>query len=273
MSSFKDILQSGNMLLGMVFLAGFFTLGFTQNNVSPGLVAYFQFFCVTVPLAILIFGNNNVWDYESDRQNPRKNRGLLGDVLDKKHHAFVNRLSFASAILLLASSLLTLNLQNLFLMACIVFLSYFYSAEPIRLKTKPPLDSLSNGLGFLLLFLIGYSYGSSIFTVPLKWVAYSFCICGFHSFSTALDYGPDKKAGHNTFAVRFGKRAAVAFALFMVIPTFLLFDMSLATRITMAFWAACLIAVLARPTDKVFRAVFLLICSSVVLLYLFLSLF
>jgi len=84
---------------------------------------------------------------------------------------------------------------------------------PVRLKERPPLDSLSNGFGYFLLpFVMGYSLGADPLAMPLKYWLLAFGVCGIHALATAADYDADRAAGHRTFAVVFGKRAAVGFA-------------------------------------------------------------
>ncbi|MFQ5788108.1 MAG: UbiA family prenyltransferase, partial [Thermodesulfobacteriota bacterium] len=89
-----------------------------------------------------------------------------------------------------------------------------------RFKERPPLDSVSNGILFFLVFLIGFSFGGSIYEIPLKIYLVGVCVMGIHSFSTIMDYSIDKMAGHKTFAVVFGKRTAALFASAVFLLTY-----------------------------------------------------
>jgi 4-hydroxybenzoate polyprenyltransferase len=100
-----------------------------------------------------------------------------------------------------------------------VLIAALYSVPPARLKERPPLDSLANGLGYFLLpFMMGYSLGSDPRTMPLRYYLLALCVCGVHALATAADYEADRAAGHRTLAVAFGRRTAagVAFAVFFV---------------------------------------------------------
>ena len=89
-----------------------------------------------------------------------------------------------------------------------------YSVPPFRLKERPPLDSLANGLGYFLLpFMMGYSLNADprddaaavLFAGAMR-------VRAFTRLATAADYDADRAAGHRTLAVVFGRRTAAAFA-------------------------------------------------------------
>ncbi len=97
-------------------------------------------------------------------------------------------------------------------MLLLIAVSYYYSAPPIRLKERPPLDSISNGILFFLAFSLGYSFGNQIWDIPLKIYFVAIGVMGIHSFGAVMDYSVDQAAGHRTIAVVFGKRAASMFS-------------------------------------------------------------
>jgi len=47
---------------------------------------------------------------------------------------------------------------------------------------------------------------------------------GIHGFGTVLDFEVDKKVGHNTFAVFFGKRVTLLFSMFTFLSAFYFAD-------------------------------------------------
>jgi 4-hydroxybenzoate polyprenyltransferase len=155
-------------------------------------------------------------------------------------------------IVLLAAAA-TRNAWNVAATACRVIVAWLYSVPPVRLKERPPLDSLANGLGYFLLPLaMGYSLGGDPRTMPLRFYLLALCVCGVHALATAADYDADKAAGHRTLAVRYGRRtaAALAFATFLV--TWLVADFESAS--VRAYITACTFATFAAmlvPQDKV----------------------
>jgi 4-hydroxybenzoate polyprenyltransferase len=145
------------------------------------------------------------------------------------------------------------NAFNIAATACLVLVAWLYSVPPVRLKERPPLDSLANGVGYFLLPLaMGYSLGSDPRTMSLRFYLLALCVCGVHALATAADYEADKAAGHRTLAVCFGRRAAAACAFATFMATWLAADFeSAAVRV---YVAACTVATLAAmivPQEKV----------------------
>ena len=86
-----------------------------------------------------------------------------------------------------------------------MIVAWAYSVPPVRLKERPPLDSLANGLGFFLLpFVMGYSLGADPAAMPLKYYLLALSVCGIHALATAADYDADLAAGHRTLPWRSG---------------------------------------------------------------------
>jgi lycopene elongase/hydratase (dihydrobisanhydrobacterioruberin-forming) len=89
---------------------------------------------------------------------------------------------------------------SLIIFSSFLFLSLFYSAPPLRLKTKPYLDFASNFL-YILPGFLGYYQTShhlpnfNIFIATFCWTS------AMHLFSAIPDIESDKKAGLKTTAV------------------------------------------------------------------------
>ncbi|MFX1474382.1 MAG: UbiA family prenyltransferase [Promethearchaeota archaeon] len=192
----------------LVFLLGFACY---RGVLTP--VSLFQLVMLSVPYCMFLYGINDIYDFASDQINPRKQH-LVGIRLEPSHHSLVKKVAIVVGVILLASSLITLNLMNIFGMGLLLFFSYQYSAPPLRLKERPPLDSISNGVIYYLApIVIGVSYGTIPFNAPVQLYLITIAVMGIHSFSTVTDYSADKEVGDKTFAVVFGKRAAALFSL------------------------------------------------------------
>jgi 4-hydroxybenzoate polyprenyltransferase len=114
---------------------------------------------------------------------------------------------------------------------------------PYRLKERPPLDSLVNGLGYFLLpLMMGYSLNANPRDMPLRYYLLALCVAGVHALASAADYEADAAAGHRTFAVAFGRRAGAAFACAAFVTAWLLGDFSSAA--VRVYLAVCAIATL-----------------------------
>ncbi|HZP55187.1 MAG TPA: UbiA family prenyltransferase [Candidatus Saccharimonadales bacterium] len=186
-----------------------------ESQTWLGLI-YFSF-----PVCLIILGLNDIADRESDAQNARKG-GVEGAVLKKSEVRYVIKWVVSLALLFPLIFIVWGYYQMaLSIIGTIVF-AYAYSIKPIRFKSRPGFDSLSNGACALFSFLAGYSasFRGSVFQLPPSYYLLLFFLApsAFHAFSTLVDYDTDKKVGDKTFAVYMGKRltifiCTVAFAI------------------------------------------------------------
>jgi 4-hydroxybenzoate polyprenyltransferase len=258
----------------LVFLIGLIVSGST--TITPLLII--QIFMLSFPLCILGYGINDIYDYETDKINPRKgdlDGGFLeGVILEPEYHSYIKNVSFLVIVLLFLTSFLTLSIANILGMLLLVFFAYFYSAPPLRFKERPPLDSFSNGiLYFFAPFLLGFSFGGSIINNFDIWAYYSLltvCVMGIHAFSTIIDYDVDKKVGIKTFATVFGKRSAALFALItFIIALFFVRLSPLIRPFTYYFLGFCSVLffiTLVFPTRRIAKLFFSLIGIGVVII-------
>jgi 4-hydroxybenzoate polyprenyltransferase len=124
------------------------------------------------------------------------------------------RACFFMMPLVLVGSLATRNWSNFAATVVLLAVAWAYSVPPVRLKERPPLDSLANGVGYFQApFAMGYSLHGDLTNLPLKYYLLALAVCGIHALATAADYDADRAAGHRTFATAFGRRAAAGFAL------------------------------------------------------------
>lgn len=206
---------------------------------------------LSFPACLFAFGINDYYDYSSDRNNPRKKAAASA-----KERKFVKDASLAAGFAVILLSLLASNPASALLISLAILLGYAYSVPPLRLKEKPPLDSFANGAICLFLFLAGYSFGGDFLAVFPRSLFGLLCIAGFHAFSTIPDYPADKKAGHRTFAVAFGKRSAALFALSCVLAAYLFSGVQVASvRLPLLLCAALFAAVSIFPDERLAKVV------------------
>ena len=206
---------------------------------------------LSFPACLAAFGINDYYDYSSDRHNPRKK-----PAASAKGRKFVKDASLAAGLSVILASLLAANPASALLISLAILLGYAYSAPPLRLKEKPPLDSFANGAICLSLFLAGCSFGGDFLAVFPRSLFGLLCMAGFHAFSTIPDYPADKKAGHRTFAVAFGKQSAALFALSCVLAAYFLSGVQAASvRLPLLLCAALFAAVSLFPDEKLAKAV------------------
>jgi 4-hydroxybenzoate polyprenyltransferase len=197
---------------------------------------------LTFPMNLVGCGLNDIYDYESDRRSARR-RAVWGAVVRDDDRPLVLRASLAMMPLIVLGACLTRNWDNIVATVSLLVVAWLYSVPPVRLKERPPLDSLSNGLGYFLLpFTMGFSLNANPRTMPLKYYLLALCVCGVHALATAADYEADRAAGQRTLAVKFGTRTAAAIAFGTFLAAWLFGDFhGVAVR---AYIAICTIATL-----------------------------
>ncbi len=195
-----------------------YVLGLNASQAAVSAAAIVQLLLLTFPMNLVGCGLNDIYDYESDRHSPRR-RAVWGAIVQDDDRPLIFRASLAMIPLIVLGACLTKNWDNIMATVSLALVAWLYSVPPIRLKERPPLDSLANGVGYFLLpFVMGYSLNADPRTMPLRYYLLALCVCGVHALATAADFEADRAAGHRTLAVAFGRRTAgaVAFATFLI---------------------------------------------------------
>jgi 4-hydroxybenzoate polyprenyltransferase len=220
---------------------------------SPAAIV--QLLLLTLPMNLIGCGLNDIYDFDSDRRSDRR-RKVWGAIVRPEDRALVWWSCVAMAPLVIAGSLGTLRPLNVAATIGLLLAAWAYSVPPLRLKERPPLDSLSNGVGYFLLpFAMGYSLGANPLTMPLKYYLLALAVSGIHALATAADFEADRAAGHRTFAVAFGRRAAAAFALVTFALALALGDyQGTAVRVFLAMGTIATLAATLIPRDRVISA-------------------
>ena len=185
--------------------------GLTDASFRFTPLMFMQMFLLSFPICFFTFGLNDIFDHASDKMNPRKG-GIEGIRLETRYHKLVKIIAFWTGIVFLCVSAATADPINFYFAVTILVLSYAYSAPPWRLKGRPPFDVVSAGiLGFLAPFALGYGFVDDAVNLPLQAYGFTFCVMGFHAFSTIMDHDVDQRMGDRTFAVAYGRRTAALF--------------------------------------------------------------
>lgn len=192
------------ILPSIFFAAAWFSRGAAWFPVQTILIAV----SLSFPMSLHGYALNDIYDRRSDSANARKKMWLQhpGDAKRMTPIAWTGGLS---VILAVAT---TLKPVPIALGILLVLLSHAYSVPPIRLRNRPPLDSIANGFGYFFLpALLGWSLHGSLRAIPLDVFAISIAVAGIHSFASIMDYSADKEANDRTMATVFGKRGAAVF--------------------------------------------------------------
>ncbi|SFS47546.1 prenyltransferase [Halostagnicola kamekurae] len=235
-------------LAGPVLVGAAYAAESVGSLLSPPVLALFAYFLV--PANVFLYGINDVYDREIDAANPKKS----GRETRYEGQRIVAPAVVACALIPIFFVALVPSAAWPWL-ALFLFLGAAYSAPPLRFKTAPFLDSLSNGL---YIAPAGAAYAAVAGTHPpaIAVLGGWLWAMGMHTFSAIPDIEPDRTTGIRTTATVLGERrtyaycgvcwllAAVAFgaleyrlgALMLVYPTFLAAVATASVDVDRAYW-------------------------------------
>ena len=164
---------------------------------SPLSIALFLYF--TLPANVFLYGVNDIFDADIDEHNPKKDEGREVSYQGDRIVAGV----IVGSGLLAAAFLPFLPVLGVVALLAWAALSVEYSAPPLRFKTTPFLDSISNGL-YILPGVVAYAAIEGV-APPATAVAGAWLwTMGMHTFSAIPDIEPDREAGIETTATYLG---------------------------------------------------------------------
>ena len=185
---------------------------FVAERIDLTLVLGTLFFLV--PYNFLMYGINDVFDYESDLRNPRKG-GIEGALLDPKYHALTIWASVSLAAVFVVYLLLVGSLEANLWLGFTLAAVLAYSVPKLRFKERPFLDSFTSAVHFVGPMVYGLVLaGSSIADTKVVAVIAAFMGWGMasHAFGAVQDVRADREAGIKSVATQIGARNTVRFA-------------------------------------------------------------
>ncbi len=199
------------------FAAGYLM---TEGRVDALFVVGTLFFLV--PYNLLMYGVNDVFDYESDLLNPRKG-GIEGDVIrDRERARRVHRGIILASVLTVAPMMTWLVFVGTPVAALVLVLVVFavvaYSAPRLRFKERPFLDSLTSAVHFagpLMYALVLTGAGLTGRGIWPIWVAFLAWGMASHAFGAVQDVRADREGGIASIGTVMGARVTTWFALAM----------------------------------------------------------
>lgn len=163
-----------------------------------------------IPYNLVMYGINDVFDYESDMRNPRKG-GIEGAVTPKKYH---NAILYSSTLLslpfIISIFIYSMGWLPAVVLSLILFFVIAYSMKGLRFKEVPVLDSITSSLHFVGPLLFAYSLHPS--ASNQAWVialAFFFWGVASHAFGAVQDIIPDREAHIRSVATIFGAKKVV----------------------------------------------------------------
>jgi 4-hydroxybenzoate polyprenyltransferase len=185
---------------------------FVAEQIDLTLVIGSLFFLI--PYNFLMYGINDVFDYESDLRNPRKG-GIEGALLDPKYHKTTIWSSIGFAAVFVVYLLFVGSDAADFWLLVTLAAVLAYSVPKLRFKERPFLDSFTSAVHFVGPLVYGLVLaGSSLIDAKVIAVIAAFMGWGMasHAFGAVQDVRADREAGIKSVATQIGARSTVRFA-------------------------------------------------------------
>lgn len=184
-------------------------------------------FFAALLLNFVFFSPNDVFDRGTDRRNERKGTMFEGLVKEK---GFPEAVALTGILISYLVALISGGFLGLSL-AAVTTASVLYSVPPVRLKTRPPFDSIINGLGVFFIFSTGVAIaGGGLSDVISGAYWFSAIGAGFHVLLAAPDIEADREAGLKTTAMYLGWRGSVITAQLIILTALVFEQWSILTR-------------------------------------------
>ncbi|WP_435063196.1 prenyltransferase [Halobaculum sp. EA56] len=190
-------------LAGPVVVGVAFGAASVPELFRPANLLLFGYFLI--PANLFLYGVNDVFDRDVDEDNPKKEgREVRYDGGPLVPAVVVASLALGAGTFLLTPRVAWPYLAGFFLLGA------GYSAPPLRFKTTPLLDSVSNGLYVLpgaaaFALLAGDAPPAAALVGAWLWAM------GMHTFSAIPDIEPDREAGIRTTATVLGEERTYAY--------------------------------------------------------------
>lgn len=202
------IYELGPYLIGIVAASA----GNIEIWYSFPILIFFIFF--TYSANIYIYGINDIYDYETDKLNPKKvsyeSLVLPNERKELAVHITITSLPF------LVYAFLTMSTGTFYALLAFFFFAGFYSAEPVRAKARPFLDSIFSAGHYIATGAFSYLLCSDLLFTPvdirtftMSLIAGMLWAMAMHAYSAVPDIKADRDAALSTIANTLGKQKTI----------------------------------------------------------------
>ena len=179
-------------------------------NTETMLVLLVLFVFFSFPANLLIYGVNDIYDYETDKHNPKKIE--YEELVGPKDQSMLWKWI---AVVTLPFVVVSLWMPAYAIAALFIFLftAIYYSATPIRAKAKPPLDIIFSSIIYISPAVIGFFTTGN---TNISWLAILgglLWAMAMQTYSAVPDIASDTQGGVKTLATLLGRNAALWFCL------------------------------------------------------------
>lgn len=186
-----------------IYLLGPFAVGAIAAGTQADLswpILWLAGLYFTFPANLLVYGVNDIFDYETDKDNPKKVE--YEAFVTQEEHPILRRWILAVNLPFLGL-LPFLPWESIVALGGFLFFSLQYSATPIRAKARPFIDSAFNIL-YIMPGLVGFWLLDPETALWPAIIAGGLWSMAMHSYSAVPDIDTDKKAKTYTIATSLG---------------------------------------------------------------------
>lgn len=186
----------------------------TGGVISPMFIILTIFFLI--PYNLLMYGINDVFDYESDIQNPRKG-GIEGAKEQKAFHPViiwaVTCLNIPFIVYIIATGTILTN--SVFVL--LLFFVVAYSIGGLRFKEVPLLDSITSSIHFVGPMI--FAMVLTGFSLPYLPFVVAFFLWGMasHALGAVQDIIPDRSGNIASIATVLGARTTTRLVVILYV--------------------------------------------------------
>lgn len=183
-------------------------------NGSAGLTLGIGVFYFAFAYNLMMYGVNDIYDYESDIKNPRKiAAGIDGSVLAKHKHpalwVWIAAINLPPTIYLFLAGNYAANLW----LALMLFMVFAYSIKGLRFKELPVIDSITSSFHYTSPFIYGSLLAGADQLYLPAFMAFFIWVMANHAFGAIQDIKPDREAGIDSVATKLGAPRTIIFVL------------------------------------------------------------
>jgi len=196
------IYQFGTYLVGVA--AAVSLADMTTISITAVPIVIFGFYFL-FPANLFIYGINDIFDFETDQKNSKKDSYELR-VYPKQHNFLWFIIGLANVPFILIAVLTGMRSVTLVWLGIFLFFAGFYSAPPIRAKSKPFIDSFFSSVLYVATGIFGFFLAGGTSVAWHLVFAGLFWAMAMHAYSAIPDIKADEASNINTVAVTLGKR-------------------------------------------------------------------
>lgn len=214
----------------------------------------------TFPFCLWLFGWNDIFDFPTDAQNPRKDSWIDGALVSPTDALRIRPLLTAIFGVVLLCSLLLPPWSSASLLVAFV-VGFAYSHPRTRLKELPLIDGLASAIIIGALFAAGYTLGASPESIPLQAYAFIPAIIAHQQYAAVIDVEADRYAGNRTLPVRIGVSKTLWIALLLDLMPLAITGFQLHPALLLIIISQALVFLLSLIVTRVQRLLWLGLCA------------